>query len=200
MDISERPSIINEMFDKNEILINNQVLNDFEYVSESVINQNPSDESKSDEEEQNENSDESLYEDIEINCSQKLYTGASLSIFQFNIIFMSLISILNLSETHSNSLFEFIRLILPQSHTLPGSYYLFKRCFSYNMINEIKLCHICKLKLTKKCCPSDSCVSKNNSVKENTKKSIKVVVANLKSQLLLILKRHYFDMINYKSN
>ena len=107
MDISERPSIINEMFDKNEILINNQVLNDFEYVSESVINQNPSDESKSDEEEQNENSDESLYEDIEINCSQKLYTGASLSIFQFNIIFMSLISILNLSETHSNSLFEF---------------------------------------------------------------------------------------------
>jgi hypothetical protein len=36
------------MFDKNEILINNQVLNDFEYVSESVINQNPSDESKSD--------------------------------------------------------------------------------------------------------------------------------------------------------
>jgi len=173
--------------------------NDSEAESHSDSYQSSTDE-KTEEEPDETQSEEEIIEEIEINTSQKLYTGATLSLLHFNVLFMSLISSLNLSENHSNSLFEFIRLILPESNTLPRSYYLFKRSFNYNMINEIKLCHICKLKLKKSGCPSASCISKTNTEKENKKRSIKIVVANLTSQLKIILKRHYLDIINFKSN
>lgn len=140
------------------------------------------------------------YFEPEYVSEQKLYPFSTQTLKQFNILFMSLLTTLNLPETHAETLYEFIRLILPTSHILAESYYRFKKSFNFKMIKEIKLCHICHLELTKTGCPSHSCFShKEKEQKINLKKSIKIVVADVKSQLDIILRNHHLSILNYKS-
>lgn len=97
-------------------------------------------------------------------------------------------------------MFEFIRLILPASNIQAESYYRFKKSFKTDMIVEKKLCHLCQKTLIKNKCPSESCASRSLKTNVVVKKSIKVVVGNVKSQLKAILDNHYDKMIRYKRN
>ena len=117
---------------------------------------------------------------------------------EFNILFMALISTCSLPETHSNKLYEFIRLILPDDSTLADTFYKFNKSFNYEMIKEKKLCSICQKEMKLNQCPNLNCASANMSKKERVKKSIKIVIANVCSQLKNILSNYYERMITYK--
>ena len=111
---------------------------------------------------------------------------------------MSMTAQLNLPESHSEQIFEFIRTILPSDSCQPISYYLFKKLFEYDLIKEIKLCHICQSELNKdKNCPTESCASKRMDKIQNLKKSIKIVTADTKIQLEIIIKNNYDSIVKH---
>jgi len=105
---------------------------------------------------------------------------------------------LNLAETHSELLFEFIKIILPENANLADTYYKFKKSFKYDLISETKLCHICHKELKNKICPSKTCIS-NNNAKQAIPKSVKIIIADIKQQLDIILTNHYQTIVEYKS-
>jgi hypothetical protein len=130
--------------------------------------------------------------------NQNLYLNAQIKLAEFNTLFMSLITALNLPETHSERVYEFIKLILPENSTMLDTYYRFKKHFNYNLIKEIKLCHICHLELKDNKCLSESCVSHSLEKKVVIKKSIKVVTADIETQIRLVLHNHYSSIVKYK--
>ena len=128
-----------------------------------------------------------------------LYEKSKISLFVFNVMFMAIIVKLSISEAQAKILYEFIKLILPVSNNLEESYYRFKKSFDLSKVKEIRLCQICHFELKNHACPSESCLSHRLEKKINIKKSIKVVVADVKSQLLSILTQHYESIIKYQS-
>jgi hypothetical protein len=110
---------------------------------------------------------------------------------------MALLVKLSLPETHSVALFEFIKLILPEN-SLAESFYLFNKSFKNSMIREVKLCNICNRKFVKNECPSSTCSSRRQEKKISIKKSIKIVMADIRSQINVVLQSHYNTIIEYK--
>lgn len=158
-----------------------------------------SDEHDDDEDNEEDDTDD-WYDAIDQNIHQRLYSNADIKLAEFNILFMSLITALNLPETHSERLYEFIKLILPNSSTMLETYYRFKTNFNYNLIKEIKLCHICQRELINKECPSETCSSHSLEKKIVLKKSIKVVTADIEAQIRLVLCNHYESIVKYKAD
>jgi len=159
-------------------------------------------------EEEEDVDEEELYEDAneEENQEQainkpdtKLYNGAKLTLYQFNVLFMLLLTRLNLPETHCELLFQFIQLILPETNVLDETYYRLKKKFKYNLIKEIKLCYLCHEQLKNNCCTNENCLSIREEKKVVVKKSIKIITADIKTQLLIILGNNYSSIIKYKS-
>lgn len=111
---------------------------------------------------------------------------------------MALLIKLSLPESHSEALFEFIKMILPDSNNLPESYYRFNQSFKNKLLKSMKLCHICQSEFVDNACPSSTCYSKREEKKINIKKSIKVVVADIKTQIHTVLSCHYESIVKYK--
>ena len=89
-----------------------------------------SDEHDDDDEDNEEDEMGDWYDATDQNIDQRLYSNADIKLAEFNILFMSLITALNLPETHSERLYEFIKLILPNSSTMLETYYRFKTNFN----------------------------------------------------------------------
>ena len=133
------------------------------------------------------------------NSDNKLFYKSQVTLKEFNTLFMSLISKINLPETHSEILFEFIRVILPADNLLAETFYRFKKCFNFNIPKEKRLCSICKRELKDNKCPCSTCVSIRFTKKEAIRRSIKIVSVGIRPILINILNNHYDKMIRYKS-
>lgn len=133
---------------------------------------------------------------------EKLYQNSNLHLDEFLTLFDSLLSRLHLSETQAESILEFVRVILPDNNKLPESYYRFKSLTKTNLIKQIKLCNLCKKELVNGSCPNDSCGSSRiyqGNKNLISKKSIKIIEADLKSQIEIVLLHHYEHIVKYKS-
>ena len=113
----------------------------------------------------------------------------------FNTLFISVIDKLELAETHSECLLDFIRLILPTNNNLPNSVYRIKKRSTYSKIKTYYLCKICESKLVDNKCPSETCYSHKTIIK----KHIQIHCANVTSQLEIILSNHLNSINDYLS-
>jgi hypothetical protein len=136
--------------------------------------------------------------DQESELNKKLYVNSSLNLGDFNVLLMSLLTKLSLPETHAEMVYEFVQLILPDNNTMIESYYRFNKSFKNPLIKQIKLCHICRSELINNTCPRQLCYSKQLEKEIVIKKSIKIIVADIKTQIITILSNHYETMVNYK--
>ena len=86
--------------------------------------------------------------------------------------------------------------MVPLDNNLPNSFHIMKKMFTKNSIKEFTLCHICKKQMLHNKCPSDSCLSNSYSRNINSKKSIKVVSADVSSQIHLVITANHDIFIN----
>ena len=110
-----------------------------------------------------------------------------------------MVSTLALPNTHSEKLLEFIRILLPTENNIPNSFYVINKMFTTNLVKEYKLCHICKKQLANNKCPSETCLSNSQNAHLNIRKSIKIVTADIKTQLNSIIKTNLDNINKYKS-
>ena len=149
------------------------------------------------------------YEDDDIenylnedSLKKKIYLNSKLNLSEYVTLFNSLTSRLYLSETQAEAIFEFTRLILPENNNLPESYYRLKNFTKNNLIQEIKLCNLCKSKLKNNKCPNETFGSISlyrNNKNLIAKKSIKIIEANLLAQIQIVLTHHYESIVKYRS-
>ena len=110
-----------------------------------------------------------------------------------------MVSILALPDTHSDKLLEFIRMIIPVDNDLPSSFGIIKKKFTKNSTKEFKLCHICKRELINKTCPSAFCITNSYTPKFNISKSIKVVTADIHTQIHTVIQSNLDTLNRYNS-
>jgi hypothetical protein len=182
--------------------MNDELINDNDLIS--VDSESSVDEGEGEDEMSSANEGDYSSDDEELDTSQqsssnhKLFIDAHISLNEFNLLFMALLNKLSLPETHSEALFEFIKLILPTSNHVSESYYKYKKSFKNTLVKEHKLCHICKMKFVNNKCPSESCCSNREEKKINIKKSIKVIEADIETQIRTILTNHFNTIVKYK--